>query len=158
MMSELSSVLFVCTGNAGRSQMAQAMFRNLAQGRVRAESAGVEPWDHLHPMAVEMMSERGLDLEGHYPKPVSSVADQPFEVVVTIGDPAKEKLPPGLVETARWIHWDIADPADADGTVESEAVFARTASDIADRLPQLLDLVIGAGNVQCRQQDKQQRT
>ena len=146
-MSELCSVLFVCTGNAGRSQMAQAMFRSLAQGKALAESAGVEPWDHLHPLAVQMMSERGLDLEGHYPKPVSSVAQGSFDVVVTLGDPAKEKLPPGFVETARWIHWDIADPADADGTVESEAVFARTATDIEGRLPQLLYLVIGAGNV-----------
>jgi arsenate reductase len=158
MMCELFSVLFVCTGNAGRSQMAQAMFRFLAGGKARAESAGVEPWDRLHPMAVQMMSERGLDLKGHYPKPVSSVAEELFEVVVTIGDPAKEKLPPRLVETARWIHWDIADPADADGTVESEAVFARTASDIADRLPQLLDLVIGTGEVQCHKQDSQQPT
>ena len=150
MMSELCSVLFVCTGNAGRSQMAQAMFHNLAQGKALVESAGVEPWDHLHPMAVKLMSARGLDLKGHYPKPVSAVAEGLFEVVVTIGDPAKEKLPPGLVETARWIHWDIADPADADGSVDSEAVFARTASDIAGRLPQLLDLVIGTGDVRCR--------
>jgi arsenate reductase len=145
MIGGLPSVLFVCTGNAGRSQMAQAMLRDLAQGKVSAESAGVEPWDHLHPVAVKVLSERGLDLSGHYPKPVAEVADRSFQVVVTIGDPAREKLPPKLARNAHWLHWDIADPADADGANESKAVFTATADDIEKRLPQLLDLIAKLG-------------
>ena len=55
-------MLFVCTGNAGRSQIAQAMARRRFGDRMTVESAGVAPWDHLHPMAVKVMTERGLDL------------------------------------------------------------------------------------------------
>ena len=140
-MSDLPSVLFVCTGNAGRSQMAQAIFRHLAKGEVAVESAGVEPWDHLHPMALRIMSERGFDLSAHYPKPVSAVADREYDLIVTIGDAAKAKLPREVVRDARLIHWDISDPAGADGTTGSEAVFRHTADDIAGRLPGLLYLV-----------------
>ncbi|MFC1525780.1 low molecular weight phosphatase family protein [Candidatus Latescibacterota bacterium] len=65
------TVLFVCTGNAGRSQMAEATFRHRVGERVRLVSAGVDPWPDLHPMARRLMEERGLDLAGHYPKSVA---------------------------------------------------------------------------------------
>ena len=139
-MTGQPSVLFVCTGNAGRSQMAQAMFRRLAGDEVEVESAGVEPWDHLHPMAVRMMAERGLDMAGQYPKSAASVARRHFDVVVTIGEPAREKLPAPLRRSGRWIHWDISDPANADETPDSEAVFRRTADTIAGRLPEVLEI------------------
>ena len=72
----IPSVLFVCTGNAGRRQMAQALFRERMGDRVRILSAGVDPWDHLHPMAMKLMFERGVSLAGHHPKSVSALADQ----------------------------------------------------------------------------------
>jgi len=131
------SVLFVCTGNAGRSQMAQAMFRELVEDRAQVESAGVDPWPHLHPTMVKLMRERGISLEGQHPKPVSSVADRPFDLVVTIGDPARALLPKPAFSAAYWMHWDIGDPADADGTPDSESVFRSTASRIERRLPEL---------------------
>ena len=125
--------------------MAQAMFRQMAEGRAQVESAGVDPWDHLHPMAVRMMEERGLGLAGHYPKSAESVVGRVFDLVVTIGDPAREKIPASLVREARWIHLDIGDPADADDTPDSEAVFRRTADAISRQLPALLDeLLAGA--------------
>lgn len=131
------NILFVCTGNAGRSQMAQAMFRELVGDRAQVESAGVDPWPHLHPMIVKLMQERGTSLEGQYPKPVSSVADQPFDLVVTIGDPARALLPKRAFSAAYWMHWNIGDPADADGTSDSESVFRSTAARIEQRLPEL---------------------
>lgn len=131
------SVLFVCTGNAGRSQMAQAMFRELVGEAIHIESAGVDPWSRLHPMMVRLMRKRGVSLDGHYPKPVSSVADQPFDFVVTIGDPARALLPKSAFSAAYWMHWDIGDPADADGTPDSGTVFRSTASRIERRLPEL---------------------
>ena len=139
MNCEKPSILFVCTGNAGRSQMAQAMLRRLVGDEVEIESAGVEPWDHLHPMAVRLMAERGISLDGHYPKSAESVADRAFDVVVTIGDPARAKLPERLRSTGEWIHWDISDPADADDTPDSEAVFSRTAEAIEKKLPELTE-------------------
>ena len=138
---QIPKVLFVCTGNAGRSQMAHAMFRQAAAGRAQVESAGVRPWDDLHPMAVRIMSEKGLGMTGQHPKSASSVADRRFDLVVTIGDPAREEIPSTLVAGATWVHWDIGDPAEADGTDESEAVFRRTCNDIASRLPELLSLL-----------------
>jgi len=136
--------LFVCTGNAGRSQIAQAMARRQARGRIVIESAGVAPWPHLHPMAVRVMAARGFDLAGQYPKSAESVADRGFDVVVTIGERARLELPARLRQGPRWIHWDICDPADADGTPESEPAFQRAADAIAQRLPEVLTLWKGS--------------
>lgn len=140
------TVLFVCTGNAGRSQMAEAMFRRLAAGRAHVMSAGVDPWPALHPMAVKLMAERDLDLAGHHPKPVSAHAGVQIDAVVTLGDPARELLPDRLKNESRWQHWDVSDPADADGTDNSEAVFRRTAEMIEKRLPDLLQQVSSPTN------------
>lgn len=131
------SVLFVCTGNAGRSQMAQALFRELAGGGVTVESAGVDPWEALHPTAVRLMKERGIRMDGQSPKPVSSVLNRPFDFVVTIGSPARMLLPKGEFTAAYWTHWDIGDPADADGSSESETVFRAVLAAIEERLPGL---------------------
>jgi len=125
-------ILFVCTGNAGRSQMAEALFR-VRGGGVTVYSAGVEPWSDLHPMARKLMAEQGIDLAGHYPKSVRAFAEQELELVVTIGDRAGAETPEFRTGVRR-IHWDIRDPADADGTPESEAVFRETAHQIAGRL------------------------
>ena len=137
------SVLFVCTGNAGRSQISQALFRDQAGAGARVESAGVDPWDHLHPMAVKLMEEQGISFTGHFPKSVSSLADREFDLVITIGDPARALLPKASFSSSHWIHWPIDDPADADGTADSETVFRSTLAKIQDRLPHILELVAG---------------
>jgi len=136
------AVLFVCTGNAGRSQMAQACFRQRVGATMRVDSAGVDPWPHLHPMAVKLLEERGLDLEDHFPKPVTDVipsgsATSPYDAVITIGDPARSLLPAPPFTSAHWMHWDIGDPADADATPDSEATFRATLAAIEAKLPDL---------------------
>ena len=136
----MKTVLFVCTGNAGRSQMAEAMFKASDPEGVTVLSAGVEPWDDLHPMARKLMAERRLDLTGHYPKHVRDFADHDLEVVVTIGDRADAESPDFRTGVRR-IHWAIGDPADADGTPDSESVFRETRQRIEDRLPQLEKLL-----------------
>ncbi len=146
-MTELPAVprvLFVCTGNAGRSQMAEALFRHLAGNGAIAESAGVAPWAHLHPMAVRVMAEHGLSLAGQHPKPAAGMVGRHYAVVVTIGDPARARLPDALRRQARGVHWDLGDPADADGTAESLDVFRSTADEIAARLPALLEELLTA--------------
>ena len=130
-------ILFVCTGNAGRSQMAQAMARAKLGDAAAIESAGVEPWDHLHPMAVEVMTERRLDFSGQHPKHVQAVADNGFDLVVTIGTPARTLLPNPFPGDPRILHWDVDDPADADGTSDSKAVFRRTADRIRSNVDEL---------------------
>ena len=135
-------VLFVCTGNAGRSQIAQRLFRQLAGERAVAMSAGVAPWDHLHPMAVRLMQERGRDMAGQSPKSVASLAHQPWDVVVTIGDQARDRTPE-LPGNPRRMHWPVSDPADADsaGSAAQETAFRATVAQIEQRLPEILELV-----------------
>ncbi len=106
---------------------------------MEAESAGVEPWAALHPMAVRLMQEAGMTLEGRYPKSVGQVAQKAFDVVVTMGDPARERLPLRLRGNPLRLHWDLADPADADGTPESESVFRHTLRAIRERIVELLE-------------------
>lgn len=140
-MPQIPSVLFVCTGNAGRSQMAQALLRHQTGSAVGIESAGVEPWAALHPMALRVMTAQGIGMEGQRPKSAASLVGRSFDVVVTIGDPALKKLPHALSSPGLWEHWDISDPADADGTSGSQAAFARAAAGIEARLPRLRTLL-----------------
>ena len=137
-MRELPAVLFVCTNNAGRSQMAGPLFARLADGQAAVDTAGVDPWDAPHPMAVRLMDEQGIDISSHRPKHVRSLADRHFDVVVTIGDPARRGLPLRMKGDPFRQHWHIADPADADYTDASEIAFRRTLQAIRDRLPDLL--------------------
>ena len=117
--------------------MAQALFQACAPD-LTVTSAGVAPWDHLHPMAVKLMHERGVSLEGHYPKHVQSMVNRKFDVVITIGDPARVGVRQDMFPDAQVQHWDISDPADADGTPDSEAAFRRAMAAIEDRMPGLL--------------------
>jgi len=130
-------VLFVCTGNAGRSQLAQALGMLQNNESISFESAGVQPWKALHPMAIKLMRELGIDDKTHFPKAVTALADRNFDVVITIGDPARRLLPLRINGNPHRIHWDINDPADADGTAASETVFRATLAQIEHRFSQL---------------------
>jgi protein-tyrosine-phosphatase len=90
-------------------------------------------------MAIKLMREMGVDDKAHYPKAVAALADRSFDVVITIGDPARRLLPSQMKGNHYRIHWDIADPADADGTAASETVFRETLAQIEQRLAELRD-------------------
>jgi ArsR family transcriptional regulator, arsenate/arsenite/antimonite-responsive transcriptional repressor / arsenate reductase (thioredoxin) len=125
-------VLFLCTGNSARSQMAEA----LAQQRgAKAFSAGSNP-KPLHAEAVRVMRGYGIDLSGRRSKHLSEFARQRFDAVVTLCDRVREVCPefPGQPEP---IHWSIPDPARAD---DAEA-FDRTAAELTARIPFLLKLI-----------------
>lgn len=136
----VKSVLFVCTGNAGRSQIAEELFRRLAPAGTAVASAGVEPWRHVHAMAAALLSERGIDIHAKKPRHVRDRTSERFELIVTIGAPARDRTPEWPGHPIR-IHWDIADPADADGTTESMSAFRRALAEIERRLPALVDLM-----------------
>ncbi len=129
-------VLFVCTGNAARSQMAEAWLRYLSRGRVEAYSAGTDP-KGLHPMAVRVMAERGVDISGQRSKAISALLDQRFDWVVTVCDRARQSCP--IFPGARQLHWDLEDPAQVEGTQEQilEA-FRRTRDMLEERVRELL--------------------
>lgn len=131
-------VLFLCTGNSARSQMAEALVRDRSGGAVRAHSAGSHP-KPLHPNAVRVMrDEHGVDLTGHAPKHLSVFADRRFDRVISLCDRVREVCPefPGEPET---VHWSIADPAA--GHTDDEAsypAFVRTAAEVERRVGYLL--------------------
>lgn len=120
--------------------MAEAMFATRYAGHVETFSAGVEPWPALHPMAVKLMVEQGVDMAGRYPKHARIFAEAPLDVVVTIGDRARAEAGPFRARPLR-LHWDIPDPAEADGTPDSEWVFRRACQAIQDRFPELLRIL-----------------
>jgi protein-tyrosine-phosphatase len=131
------TLLFVCTGNAGRSQLAQAFGRRALASRAEVLSAGVEPWPCLHPVAVQIFADEGLAVEGHKPKSVDHYRDRKFDVVVTIGEPARILLPAGLRHAVHTRHWDIDDPAE-EPTELVPAAFRRASVTIQRQLDVLL--------------------
>ena len=101
-------VLFVCLHNAGRSQMSQALFEQVAAGRHTAASAGTEPANRVHPQVIEVMREFGIDLADRKPKLLTRELAQQADVVVTMGCGDSYPYIPGK----HYIDWDLPDPAD----------------------------------------------
>ena len=109
-MAAIPEVLFVCTHNAGRSQMAAALLDHQAAGRVRVTSAGSQPADQLNPAVVQAMAELGLDISREYPKPLTADKVQAADVVITMGCGDACPIYPGK----RYLDWDLPDPAGLD--------------------------------------------
>lgn len=101
-------VLFVCTHNAGRSQMAQAFFEKYAPDDVRAESAGQEPADAPWPEVVKAMREVGIDISNDFPKPWTDEVVRAADVIITMGCGDSCPIFPGK----RYLDWDMGDPKD----------------------------------------------
>ena len=101
-------IIFICTGNACRSQIAEGLLRNLASDKFSVFSAGSHP-SQVHPMSVAVMEEVGIDISHHTSDPISDYVDHGIDVVITVCDNAKQACPvfPGNVEH---IHWSIEDP------------------------------------------------
>jgi ArsR family transcriptional regulator, arsenate/arsenite/antimonite-responsive transcriptional repressor / arsenate reductase (thioredoxin) len=140
-------VLFLCTGNSTRSQIAEALLQHLAGDAVEARSAGSHPRS-VHPNAVRVMRERGIDISSKACKHLNRFAQRRFDYVVTLCDRVREVCPefPGGPER---IHWSIADPAlDGGNDEESYPAFQRTAADIESRVKFMLHVI--------RQQDSRQ--
>jgi protein-tyrosine-phosphatase len=109
-MVDVPEVLFVCTHNAGRSQMAAALLDHEAAGRVRVSSAGSQPADQLNPAVVAAMAEIGLDISREFPKPLTTDKVQAADVVITMGCGDSCPIFPGK----RYLDWDLPDPAGLD--------------------------------------------
>ena len=133
-------VLFLCTGNSTRSQIAEALAEQLSGGTVSAASAGSDP-KPLHPNAVRVMRERGIDLAGRRSKHLSEFAAQPFDYVISLCDRVREVCPefPGGPEL---IHWSIPDPAREPGNDEETLPgFERTATELCTRIGFLIEAI-----------------
>ena len=132
-------VLVLCTGNSARSQIAEALLASLGVERVEATSAGSRPAARVSPYAVEVLRAHGLAWEGRTPKSIDDVADQRFDLVITVCDNARDACPyfPGAHAQ---VHWGLPDPADATEPVEARARFAETYEALLTRVRALLAL------------------
>ncbi len=136
-------VLFLCTENACRSQMAEGLVNHDLAGQVKAFSAGVAP-KKLDPRAVTVMREMGLDLSQHYSKSVDDLPEKDFDLVITVCDQAREQCPifPGKTEV---MHLGFSDPAQAGGRAkEIMGEFRRVRDELRARLIPLLRIKAAA--------------
>ena len=128
------NVLFLCTGNSCRSQMAEGLLRWVGGSIVNAMSAGTAP-KPVHPLAVRAMSEIGVDISCQQPKSTDRFLKLPFDYVITLCDSARESCPifPGA---AHHLHWSLPDPAAATGTDDERMAAFRS---VRDRLAAEVD-------------------
>jgi len=130
-------VLFLCTHNSARSQMAEGFLRALAGDRFEVESAGTEA-TRVHPLAIRAMDEAGIDLRTHTSKTIDRFIGQEWDYVITVCDNANERCPVFPGRTTR-LHWSFDDPSAARGTGEQRIeVFRRCRDEIKARVQKLL--------------------
>jgi arsenate reductase len=126
-MTDRWRVLFLCTHNSARSQMAEGLLRSLGGGRVEAHSAGTEA-TRVRPLAIRAMGELGIDIGGQESKALDRYLGQPFDVVVTVCDEANDACPVFFGAKRRW-HWSFPDPSKATGTEEEQLATYRAVRD-----------------------------
>lgn len=133
-------VMFLCTGNSARSQIAEALIAPLAGDAVEAISAGSDPRP-VHANTLRVLHERGIDPSGCRSKHLAAFTGQRFDYVISLCDRVREVCPE-LAGQPNLIHWSIADPT-REGTSDEESypAFARTADELAARIPFLLELI-----------------
>ncbi|NOZ48745.1 MAG: arsenate reductase ArsC [Chloroflexi bacterium] len=130
-----NNILFLCTGNSCRSQMAEGWVNALLGDRWQARSAGTAPSGYVHPLAIRAMSEVGIDISGGYSKDADEFRHITFDLVITVCDDANEACPVWLRE-GKVVHSGFDDPAKAEGSEEERmAVFRRVRDEIRQRLP-----------------------
>ena len=136
-------VLFLCTGNSARSQIAEALPNHDGAGRFEAESAGTEPAARVNPGAVEALAAAGIEWHGHPPRSVDGLERRLWDLVVTVCDDAKEScpiFPAGPIIT----HWGMPDPAAVRGDVATKrAALQETLKVLRRRIGALVDLPVG---------------
>jgi arsenate reductase (thioredoxin) len=128
-----SRVLFLCTHNSARSQMAEGLLRQLAGDRFEVMSAGTEA-THIRPLAIRTMDEIGIDISGQESKTLDRYLDEPFDYVITVCDDANEACPffPGAQSR---LHWSFEDPSRLEGSEEERlAVFRSVRDRIRERI------------------------
>jgi arsenate reductase (thioredoxin) len=128
-----SRVLFLCTHNSARSQMAEGLLRHLAGDRFEAMSAGTEA-TRVRPLAIRAMEEMGIDISGQESKTLNRYLEEPIDYVITVCDDANEACPffPGARSR---LHWSFEDPSKVEGSEEQRLeVFRRVRDGIKDRV------------------------
>ena len=140
-VKEKIKVLFLCTGNACRSQMAEGILRTLAPG-LEVHSAGVFPANIVQPYAIKVCEEIGVDISKQYPKDVALFLGQDFDYVITVCDYAKEACPHFVGQVKHYIHYSLEDPTFTIGTEEEVlAEFRRIRDEIRVALEKMVKTI-----------------
>lgn len=135
------SVLFVCTGNACRSQMAEAICRQLAGDRVEVHSCGSHPAGYIHPLATATMQAMGIPMTGQSSKSWNDYLERPFDVVVTVCD-AADSVCPIFAGGGVKLHWPTPDPSFLPGTDDERHEFChRVALRLELKIRRMVDLL-----------------
>lgn len=133
----MQRVLFLCTGNSCRSQMAEGLLRHLAGDRFQALSAGANPSGYVHPMSIVAMQELGVDISQQRSKHINEFLPphgEPPELIISVCSSAEKECPLFPADVERW-HWPFDDPAHATGSDDEKlAEFRRVRDEIRDRL------------------------
>ncbi len=133
-------VLFLCTHNQARSQMAEALTYDLSQGQVEALSAGNHPSAQVHPLAVRAIARLGADMSRHVPKSLDQFRGQTFDRIIILCDQDHEDCP--TIDTPGVISWNFPDPALVEGTEqERQRAFNLLATELSTRIRLLLTLL-----------------
>lgn len=125
-------VLFLCTDNSSRSQMAEGLLLHLTADRFDVFSAGTYP-SLVNQLAIRVMDERGIDIYTHYTKPISAFLNQPFHFVITLCDHPSCEVP-GFLNVKRQIYWELPDPAKAQGSETDQLMAFRVVRDTIEEL------------------------
>ncbi len=129
----MNRILILCTGNSCRSQMAEGFLKSF-DPELEVFSAGTKPSERVHPMAVKVMAETGIDISGNRPKNVSRFLKEPFDYVITVCDHARETCPFFNGEVTHRLHIGFDDPAEATGSdAEIQNEFRRIRDEIKKR-------------------------
>jgi arsenate reductase len=137
-------VLFVCTGNSARSQMAEALLTARGAGRFAVQSAGSQPAGRVSRRSVAALADLGIDWSGKTPRGLAGLEQEPWDLVITVCDSARQACPV-FVGARAVAHWDLADPMDALGTEEEvRQAFHRTRDTIAALIERLIALPVEA--------------
>lgn len=134
-MSDKPLILVLCTGNSARSQMAEAFLQKFKREHFAVASAGTQPKPEVHPLAVLVMKEIGIDISGHRPKDLSAFSNKPVRHVLIVCDNANQSCPRVWPGTFSRTFMPFDDPAAAPGSeAEKLAVFRRVRDEIADAM------------------------
>ena len=139
-MTERKRILFLCTGNSARSQMAEGLLRHEAGECFEVFSAGTRP-SLVRPEAIAVMNEIGIDISGHRSKSIDEFAGQDLDTVITVCDNAKESCPVFPGKTQR-LHWPFEDPASVQGTEDQRKDAFRK---VRDRIHGRIMVFLGEG-------------
>lgn len=128
----MTRVLFLCTGNSARSQIAEGLLRSLGGPEFDVHSAGTSPRPEVHPMAIRAMADQGIDIRAHVAKDLKAFEGDHFDWVITVCDRAREACP--ALPGSESVHWSFADPTEASDDATRARAFRETVLGLKRRI------------------------